>query len=207
MAFHEIRFPDRISYGARGGPRRLTQIVTLKSGFEERNQSWQHSRRQYNASMGIRRLAHLEEVIEFWEARRGQLHGFRWKDWTDFKSCRTKQVISATDQLIDNGNGTKTEYQLVKRYINGGEEYIRPIRKPVTGTVVVSINDVETTAYTIDHTTGIITFTSAPANGAVIKAGYEFDVPVRFDNQQIDISYDGFEAGSLPDIDVVEIRV
>lgn len=204
MSFHEVRFPDKISYGARGGPKRLTQIVTLKSGFEERNQSWQHSRRKYNASMGIRRLKHLEEVMEFWEARRGQLYGFRWKDWADFKSCRISKQIEATDQLIDLGDGTKTIFQLVKRYISEGEEYIRPVRKPVAGTLVVAVAGVVVSNYTIDYSTGLITFNAAPTGN--VTAGYEYDVPVRFDSDSLEISYDGFEAGSMPDINIIEIR-
>lgn len=207
-AFHETQFPPNISYGSRGGPRRLTQVVSLKSGYEERNQSWQHSRRKYDASVGLRNIGDLHDIMKFWEARRGQLYGFRWKDWADYRSSRGKAAITDTDVVIAAGDGTTTSFQLVKRYEDGGEEYVRPIRKPVVGTVVVSLDDVsQPSGWTLDSTTGIVTFSSAPGNGVVIKAGFEFDVPARFDADELSISIDAFEAGTLPSIEVIEIRV
>lgn len=207
-AFHEVQFPPSISYGSRGGPKRVTQVVTLKSGFEQRNTSWLHSRRSYNAGMGLRKIGDIYDVIQFWEARRGRLYGFRWKDWSDYKSDMKKTSPTPTDVLLDNGNGSKTTFQLLKRYSSGGEEYARPIQKPVVGTVRVSLNNVEATSgWTLDSTTGIITFASAPGSGVQVKAGFEFDVPVRFDDEQIEISLDAFEAGAVPDIKIIEIRV
>lgn len=207
-AFHETQFPANISYGSRGGPRRLTQIVELKSGFEERNQSWQHSRRKYDASIGLRSIGDLHDVMRFWEARRGQLYGFRWKDWGDFKTSRGELEHTDTDVILAVGDASTVEFQLVKRYEDAGEEYVRPITKPVIGTVVVSLDDVsQPTGWTLDSTTGIITFASAPASGVVVKAGFEFDVPARFGADELSISLDAFEAGTLPTIDVIEIRV
>lgn len=206
--FHEVQFPPEISYGATGGPKRLTQIVTLKSGFEQRNASTLHSRRSYDAGMGVRNIDDLADVINFWEARYGQLYGFRWKDWADFKSCLTRITPANTDQVLGTGTGALTTFQLLKRYQSGGQEYARPIRKPVAGTVVVSLNNVaQPSGWTVNTTTGIITFTTAPGAGVVVRAGYEFDVPVRFDEEEIQISIDGFNAGSVPSIKVKEIRV
>ncbi len=208
VAFHETQFPARISYGAKGGPRRLTQVVSLKSGYEERNQSWQHSRRKYDAGLGLRSMADLHDVLDFWEARRGQLYGFRWKDWADYKSSPGRSPVANTDQILGAGDGTNTVFQLVKRYTDAGFEYVRPIRKPVVGTVVVAKNGVAApTGWTLDSTTGLITFTTAPAAGVVVTAGYEFDVPVRFEKDELDISVDAFEAGSIPSVNVIEIRV
>lgn len=208
VAFHETQFPARISYGAKGGPRRLTQVVSLKSGYEERNQSWQHSRRKYDAGLGLRSMADLHDVLDFWEARRGQLYGFRWKDWADYKSSPGRSPIANTDQILGAGDGTNKIFQLVKRYTDAGFEYVRPIRKPVVGTVVVAKNGVAApTGWTLDSTTGLITFTTAPAAGVVVTAGYEFDVPVRFEKDELDISVDAFEAGSIPSVNVIEIRV
>lgn len=207
-AFHETRFPDEISYGSKGGPRRLTQVVTLKSGFEERNQSWKHSRRKYDASVGIRNIGHLHDVLAFWEARRGRLYGFRWKDWLDYKSSYGRAEPEDTDIIIDVGDGTTTEFQLVKRYEDGGEEYVRPITKPVAGTVVVSLNNVsQPSGWSVDTTTGVITFGTAPGAGVIVRAGFEFDVPVRFDDEELQLSADAFQAGSIPTINVIEIRV
>ena len=206
-AFHETRFPDEISYGSKGGPKRLTQVVSLKSGYEERNQSWKHSRRSYDASIGIRNVAHLHSVLDFWEARRGRLYGFRWKDWLDYKSSRGRADPDYDDVVLDVGDAVKVAFQLVKRYEDVGEEYVRPISKPVIGSVLVSLNDVPQGAgWTLDPTTGVVTFAVAPGVGVIVKAGFEFDVPVRFDDDEIRLSADAFQAGSIPSINVIEIR-
>src|SRR5690606_10765408 len=119
MAFHEVRFPDNISRGARGGPERRTQIVELASGDEERNASWANSRRRYDVAYGIRRADDLAAVVAFFEARDGRLHGFRFQDWAHFKSCLPSQTPGATDQPIGTGDGTTTQFQLAKRYTSG----------------------------------------------------------------------------------------
>ena len=95
MAFHDIRFPANLSFGSVGGPERRTEIVTLANGFEERNTPWAHSRRRYDAGLGLRSLDDVETLIAFFEARGGQLHGFRWKDWSDYKSCAPSAVAGA----------------------------------------------------------------------------------------------------------------
>ena len=106
--FHEIRFPDDISRGARGGPERRTTIVELASGDEERNAAWANSRRRYDVSYGIRRADDLAKVVAFFEARNGRLHGFRFKDWSDYRSCLPSQVPAPTDQQIGTGDGVTT---------------------------------------------------------------------------------------------------
>ena len=93
MGFHEVRFPATLSFGSVGGPERRTEIVTLANGFEERNTPWAHSRRRYDAGLGLRSLDDVEALIAFFEARRGQLYGFRWKDWADYKSCAASKPV------------------------------------------------------------------------------------------------------------------
>ena len=127
MAFHEVRFPDDISRGARGGPERRTQIVELASGDEERNASWANSRRRYDVAYGIRRADDLAAVVAFFEARNGRLHGFRFKDWGDHKSCLPSGTPLPTDQSVDTGDGTTTAFQLVKRYASGAQSWTRAI--------------------------------------------------------------------------------
>ncbi len=207
MAFHEVRFPDNISRGARGGPERRTQIVELASGDEERNASWANSRRRYDAAYGIRRADDLAAVVAFFEARNGRLYGFRWKDWADFKSCLPSGTPAATDQAIGTGDGATTAFQLVKSYVSGAQTWTRTITKPVAGTVLVAIDGVEqTTGWSVDTTTGLITFTAAPATGAVITAGFEFDVPVRFDTDTLDVTLDIERLGSITSIPLIEVR-
>ena len=210
MAFHEIRFPLDIALGASGGPERRTEIVTLGSGREERNSPWALSRRRFNAGFGLKRLDDIHELIAFFEARHGRLHGFRWKDRADWKSAAPSATVSPLDQPLGTGDGTQSVFQLVKTYASGGASYTRDIAKPVTGSIRVAVAGEpmeEDADFTADHTTGLVTFASPPAPGAAITAGFEFDVPVRFDTDILDINLAAFEAGSLPDIPVVEIRI
>jgi len=207
MAFHEVRFPDNISRGARGGPERRTQIVALASGDEERNASWANSRRRYDAAYGIRRADDLVAVVAFFEARNGRLYGFRWKDWADFKSCLPSQTPAATDQALGTGDGATTDFQLVKVYSSGSQSWTRTITKPVAGTVLVAINGTEATSgWSVDTTTGVVSFTSAPAAGVAITAGFEFDVPVRFDTDTLDVTLDIERLGSITSIPLIEVR-
>ena len=210
MVFHEIRFPLSISLGASGGPERRTEIVTLGSGREERNSPWALSRRRFNAGLGLRRLDDIHELIAFFEARHGRLHGFRWKDRADWKSIAPSAAVSALDQALGTGDGTQTVFQLVKTYSSGGASYTREIVKPVAGSIRIAVAGApveEGTDFTADHTTGLVTFASPPASGAAITAGFEFDVPVRFDTDYLDINLAAFDAGSLPDIPIIEIRI
>ncbi len=207
MAFHEVRFPDNISRGARGGPERRTQIVELASGDEERNASWADSRRRYDVAYGIRRADDLAAVVAFFEARNGRLHGFRYKDWADYKSALPLQAITATDQQIGTGTGSLQTFQLAKRYTSGAQTWVRTIAKPVAGTVRVALGMVEQmSGWTVDTTTGVITFTTAPANGVIVRAGFEFDVPVRFDSDSLDVTLDFERLGSITAIPLLEIR-
>lgn len=207
MAFHEIRFPDNISRGARGGPERRTQIVELASGDEERNASWADSRRRYDVAYGIRRADDLAAVVAFFEARNGRLHGFRYKDWADYKSALPSQAITATDQQIGTGTGSLQTFQLAKRYTSGAQTWVRTIAKPVAGTVRVALGMVEQmSGWTVDTTAGVVTFTTAPANGVIVRAGFEFDVPVRFDSDTLDVTLDFERLGSITAIPLLEIR-
>ena len=207
MAFHEVRFPDNISRGARGGPERRTQVVELASGDEERNASWANSRRRYDVAYGIRRADDLAAVVAFFEARNGRLHGFRYKDWADYKSALPSQAITATDQQIGTGTGSLQTFQLAKRYTSGAQTWVRTIAKPVAGTVRVALGMVEQmSGWTVDTTTGVITFTTAPANGVIVRAGFEFDVPVRFDSDSLDVTLDFERLGSITAIPLLEIR-
>ena len=208
MAFHEVRFPDNISRGARGGPERRTQIVELASGAEERNASWANSRRRYDVAYGIRRADDLAAVVAFFETRNGRLHAFRFKDWADFKSCLPSQTPDPTNQPIGTGNGSATLFQLTKRYTSGAQSWTRAITKPVAGTVTIALNGTaQASGWSVSTTTGLITFSTAPAAGVAITAGFEFDVPVRFDTDALDVTLDLERLGSITSIPLIELRL
>ena len=210
MNFHEVRFPANLSFGSIGGPERRTDVVTLANGFEERNTPWAHSRRRYDAGAGMRSLDDIEALIAFFEARSGQVYGFRWKDWSDFKSSKASAEVAFDDQVIGVGDGATSAFPLVKNYLSGPVSYTRPIKKPVAGTVRVGVgvNELqEGTDYQVDFASGQVVFTSAPDVDESIVAGFEFDVPVRFDTETIQTSMASFRAGEVPNVPVVELRI
>ncbi|WP_439542648.1 phage distal tail protein, Rcc01695 family [Hyphomicrobium sp.] len=212
MAFHETRFPTAISRGAQGGPERRTDVVVLGSGYEERNSRWASSRRSYNAGYGVRSLEALHEVIAFFEERRGRFHGFRWRDHADWKSGPPGAVPTPLDQVIGIGNGAALTFQLKKTYGVSHAPFVRDIKKPVAGTVKIAVAGITKTSgthFSVNADTGLVTFAGgqAPADGALVTAGFEFDVPVRFDTDKLEINLSGFQSGAIPSIPVVEIRL
>jgi uncharacterized protein (TIGR02217 family) len=212
MSFHDTRFPTDISLGANGGPERKTDIVTLGSGREERNARWADSRRRYNAGYGVKTLDQLHAVIAFFEARRGRLHAFRWRDPSDWKSVAPGQAIGATDVSIGVGDGASVNFQLVKPYGEGAHVWFRTITKPVADSVQVAVDgDVLTPGddVSVDHTTGAVTIAAAktPPPGSSVTAGFAFDVPVRFDTDTLEINVAGFRHGAIPSIPILEVRL
>jgi uncharacterized protein (TIGR02217 family) len=210
MGFHEVRFPASLSFGSVGGPERRTEIVRLSNGFEERNSPWAHSRRRYDAGLGLRSLDDVAALVAFFEARRGQLYGFRWKDWADFRSGPARAAVTPLDQSLGHGDGMRVAFGLVKTYAAGPEPYLRPIRKPVAGTVVVALAGRplrEGVEWQLDPATGVVTFRDPVPAGAEVRAGFEFDVPVRFDTDRIAVSVASFQAGDVPQVPVVEVRL
>ncbi|OLP61857.1 glycoside hydrolase family 24 [Xaviernesmea oryzae] len=210
MAFHEIRFPLRLALGTSGGPERRTDIVSLSNGRETRNQRWARARRRYDAGSGIRSLDDLYAVLAFFEARSGRLHGFRFRDPVDFRSGPPGRPAQATDQRIGTGDGMRLTFPLIKTYADAGGGTVRDIAKPVAGSLLIAVagRPVASSDVSCDWTSGLVTFAAgkAPAVGAAVQAGFEFDVPVRFDADRIDIDLAQFQAGRIPTIPLVEIR-
>ena len=205
MAFHAVRFPLDIALGARGGPERATDVVTLESGREERNCRWRHARRRYNAAYGVKSRADMQAVLAFFEERRGRFHSFLWRDGLDFSSG-TAGGPTALDQAIGTGDGVKVSFSLTKRYGADFDPYLRPISKPVAGTVLVAVDGVETTDFSLDALTGAVTLGTAPADGAAVTAGFLFDVPVRFDTDRLEVELTSFDAAEVPVIPLIEVR-
>jgi uncharacterized protein (TIGR02217 family) len=210
-AFHEVRFPLDIALGARGGPERRTEIVTTATGREERNARWMHSRRKFDAGFGIKTIARLAEVVAFFEERRGRLYGFRFRDRLDWTSAPQNAAPTAFDMPIGTGDGTTATFQLIKTYGGTFAPYRREITKPVAGSLLVGVNGVAIPAahFTLDATNGRLTFLPGrvPLAGQAITAGFSFDVPVRFDTDFLDVDLSAFEAGIIPQIPLIEIRV
>jgi uncharacterized protein (TIGR02217 family) len=203
MSFHEVSLPARLAFGSTGGVERRTEVVTLASGHERRSTPWAQGRRRYLIGAGLRSLDDMAALTAFFEARRGRLYGFRFRDFADFKSCAPGAAAAATDQTIGTGDGATTAFELVKDY--GG--LAREIRKPVAGSVRVAVDGVETQDFAVDAATGMVTLGAAPGPGAVVTAGFEFDTPVRFDADRIEVTLETFEAGRMAAVPLVEVRV
>jgi uncharacterized protein (TIGR02217 family) len=219
MAFLETpRFPDDIGYGSSGGPTYKTGVLVMASGREKRNIAWSQARHQYDVAYGVQSIAQLDALLEFFHAVRGRAHSFRFKDFSDFHTATPSGHASgggpataptATDQNIGTGDGADKIWQMTKTYTAGALSLERTISKPVSGTVLVAVNAVtqtETTHYTIDYTTGIITFVTAPPVDEAITWGGQFDVPVRFDVDMLETTLDHFLHGSTR-VPLVEVRV
>lgn len=182
MAFHNVQLPPQISYGASGGPAYGTTIQTTASGHEYRVARQSRPRRRYQFDKLLMEPSEWGALIDFWVARRGHLHGFRFKDWSDFTTA-ADGVSAPTnlDVVLGTGDGTETQFQLVKTYDVGGlNPFNEAIRLPVAGTLVVAVAGTPTTSYTVTNPGGLITFASAPTAGQIVTAGFEFDRSVRF---------------------------
>lgn len=210
MSFHEVLFPVDIALNSEGGPTRKTDIVALVSGHEERNSPWAGSRRVFNAGYGVKTLSDIEDIIAFFEARHGRLHGFRFRDPFDFKSCKVAGSPADDDQLLGTGDGSATQFQLLKRYDSGGASYAREIKKPVLGSALIAVAGaakMQGADFTVDETNGLVSFTVAPASGEAVTAGFVFDTPVRFDTDELRINLAAFKAGDIPSIPLIEVLV
>lgn len=208
MAFHEQRFPLRLSLTSSGGPGRQTDIVSLSNGREARNRRWRFSRRRYDVGSALRSVADLYAVLEFFEARGGQLHGFRFRDPVDFSSARPGEAVTALDQFLGMGDGETAAFPPLKAYGDGAAVERRPVLKPVAGSLRIAVDGVEhEDGFVLDAATGIVTFAAGhvPDDGAEIRAGFEYDVPVRFDTDRIEINLDAFRAGRIPSIPLIEV--
>ena len=197
-AFHDVTFPLGLAFGASGGPARRTDITQLSNGSEFRNSPHAHSRRRYNASAGIKSHADMERLIAFFEARHGQLHSFRFKDPVDY---------AVDTGFLGQGNGQTIDFQLIKIYGDSAASYRRVITKPRPETVSVFIDGqpLQSSGFSVNAMTGVLTLGAAPIAGSVVTASFEFDVAVRFDTDGIDLSLEAFGAGEAASIPLIEV--
>ena len=208
--FHNVRFPDDISFGSSGGPRFMTDITTMENGSEQRIARWAKSKNRYTVGYAVRTQDQLATIKRFWNARKGSAWAFRYKDWNDYNSTDNgtdDSTVTNLDQVIGAGDGIVTEFQLIKRYVSGPSTQVRPITKPNTGTIILALDEIsQASGWSIDLLTGIITFATPPASGVAITAGFDFDVPCRFSNEndeQLLISIEEKDFGGV-ELELVE---
>lgn len=206
MSFHDVRLPARLAFGSTGGVERRTDIVTLASGHERRSSPWAAGRRRWLIGATLRSLEDMATLVAFFEARRGRLFGFRFRDFADDRSCPPGREPGPTDQLLGQGDGDRTRFDLIKSYGAGEHVFARPITRPLSDTVRMAVNGEELAAdhFTLDRASVVLA--SPPASGAVVTAGFRFDVPVRFDTDRIETTLESFEAGRMAPVPLIEIR-
>ena len=214
MSALDIRFPKGISYGSAGGPGYSTSIIEVRSGAESRNANWDYPRCEYDVAYGIRQQDDLEALIEMFHIAGGRHHSFRYWDPLDYKSCRTNQTLTFTDQIIGTGDGVEVDFQIYKTYSRTALDAVtvysrvRKITKIVTDTLVVGVGGVQQVGnWSADYDTGIIAFDvgDEPADEATVTAGFEFDVHARFDTDQISASLDNYKLGTI-NVGITEVK-
>jgi uncharacterized protein (TIGR02217 family) len=201
--FDDVQFPIEIGQDASVAPSFSTNIVTSASGYESRNVNWAQARLRFDAGPGVRGESELETLLSFFRARRGPAVAFRFRDPFDNSSNAMSGTPTAIDQIIGTGDGNSISFALTKDY-GAGEQ--RRITRPVAGSVRVAVNGAEATTGWVLHDKGVVQFDSPPAAGASVTAGFLFDVPVRFANDQIEVNRSTFLAGEAPSVPLIEVR-
>ncbi|MFM6933419.1 MAG: DUF2460 domain-containing protein [Novosphingobium sp.] len=206
QAFDDIAYPIALGRDATVTPEFSTSVSVTASGFERRNSLWSNARLRFDVGPGIRSEHELGQLIAFFRARRGAARAFRLRDPTDCSSNGMIGTPASADQLLGLGNGAATEFALVKRYGDGEDAQLRRITRPHAESVTVQVGGViKTSGWTLGPL-GKITFAAAPAAGAEVRAGFLFDVPVRFAEDNLQVSGASFAAGEAPTVPVIEVR-
>jgi uncharacterized protein (TIGR02217 family) len=205
QAFDAVDFPIPIGREAMALTEFSTQIVSSPSGHEQRASEWAEARMRYDAGPGIRSEADVRTLADFFRARRGAARGFRFRDPFDHGSAADGGLPGAADQLLGTGDGSRRQFALVKRYGAGDAVQERRIRLPVAGSVRVSVGGAETAAFTVTAD-GEVLLDAAPVVGAAVRAGFLFDVPVRFAEDRFEVSRATFLAGEMASVPLVEVR-
>jgi uncharacterized protein (TIGR02217 family) len=195
--YDDVQLPDSIEQGAQGGPNFSTNIIELSSGREQRNRNWKYAKATYVIGYGTQYLDDdIYNVRDFFNARSGRWRSFAFKDFLDY---------SVTGQAIGVGDGTATEFYLVKSYTSGPTTYTRPISRPLSATLKIYFDDVEQASGWTLGALGLITFDTAPDADVVITSDFEFNVPVRFDTDTFSATLETFEAGEIPNLPLKEV--
>jgi uncharacterized protein (TIGR02217 family) len=206
QAFDDVPYPLALGLAASVHPEFSTTVAVTASGFERRNALWSDARLRFDVGPGVRSEAELGELIAFFRARRGPASGFRLRDPTDFSSNGMTGAPTMLDQVLGSGDGVHSAFPLVKRYGEGDEAQVRRITRPDAATLLVSLDGVARPDGWSLAPGGVLQFGSAPASGVLVRAGFLFDVPVRFAEDRLDISGATFAAGEAPSVPLIEIR-
>lgn len=204
QAFDDVLYPLELGRDAGVSAEFSTSVSITASGHERRASHWSDARLHFDVGPGVRSEAELGVLIAFFRARRGAARGFRLRDPFDFSSNGMVGAPQPGDQLLGTGDGQTARFRLCKRYgANDGQ--VRPITRPCAESVVVGVAGAQAADWALEEG-GWVVFAAAPPAGAEVRAGFTFDVPVRFAADRLDINAATFAAGEAPSVPLVEIR-
>lgn len=206
QAFDDVLYPLALGRDATMVPEFSTSVSVTASGFERRNSLWSNARLRFDVGPGVRSEAELGDLIAFYRARRGPARGFRLRDPSDFSSNAMTGTPTPLDQHLGTGDGLRADFPLVKRYGDGEEAQVRRITRPDPAAILVSVDGAPQVGTWTLGEGGVIIFAKAPEAGAAVRAGFRFDVPVRFAEDSLEVSGSAFAAGEAPSVPIVEIR-
>lgn len=195
--FIEHRFPSNISIGMRGGPEFSTFITESIGGYETRNINWSEAKNKYEITKAITNEHELEQILTFFRLTKGKALGFRFKDHSDFRVQK---------QLLFKGDGKSNSFQLYKNYQLGDISYQRRITKPVKGTMQIEVCK-GNISYSVDYKNGIITFSETLPLDCEVIGSFEFDVPVRFNNDYLELTNHYQKIYSIDRLELIELKL
>lgn len=193
MAYLDTYIEECPAYGWQGGGEFKTTIVEMASGAERRNAEWQNVRHRYQMSFLNITKAAYRNIKQLHLVCRGRLHCFKFRDQLDYQ---------ADNEAFGVGNGSQTQWQLIKQSLIDGVSYQREVYVIEPGATIF-VNGVATAAI-IDQDRGIVTFGVAPANGTALTWSGTFAVWVRFDQDYLPFSLDNPDATN-GSVDLIEM--
>ncbi len=227
-----VRLNENVERGALGGARFNTSVLQMDSGFEKRNINWSVPISEFDLGFGLLLKFQVDpsdiqldvdELINFFYIVNGKGHSFRMKDWSDFEiGYENGSTVGISPQFLGLGDDVKTDFQIFKRYFFGGQTFDRTgLTKIVDNNLVKLFKDgVEVTAggggsqYVLDADRGLFKLNTAPLSTGgtgpggeeLLEFRCEFDNHVRLDTDDLKINLEMFNAGSWPNIPVIELR-
>ena len=211
-----ITFPDAISRDLAVIRSANTTLLETNSGYEQALGLWSGSRLIMSLRQSITSPDKLAAAIAFLEVVKGRLYGFLCRDWTDYFAGYTSGFIGASvvPETFGTGDGSTTVFQLIKSYKVGAEVQTRKITRPrysadlplqiykyISGAWVI-----QASGWTVDYTTGLVTFSTPPASTIPLGWAGLFDVPMRFDTDQPGLNMKVLQVGMSDTLKMVQIK-
>lgn len=189
-----VTLPDRVALDAITGRLFQTSVTGLGSGFEHRNIDWPLGRFQAQIGLAAMSLEDARAVLDFFYARRGRARAFYWLDKVEY---------IGSNELLGTGDGSRVAFQIVRNHTSGAVTYAQAIKYLVSGSLSVTVNGTPTAAYTLSN--GVITLNTPPPAGQLVRASFQYYIPVRFDVDFVGLQQMGAGNYRFPDLRIIEV--